>query len=122
MIQDGKNVVFEVAIAGTFHKVTATDVFERGESIYLSGYYKDGYAGILVNGKVPVNKVFQINSDKLERLNSNSSENNIINNLSSVDGEVFNSLSDFKKTLKKCIGRRAYKKYGDEIVQLAGEN
>lgn len=122
LLQDGRDVIFEIAIAGSLHKVTASDVLERGESIYLSAYYKNGDVGILVNGKVPVKEVFQINSDKIVNLKNLGVESAIVNHLSGLEDEVFYMPSDFKKTLRKQIGRRAYKRYGDEIVQVAYGN
>ncbi|MBI9062675.1 MAG: hypothetical protein JEZ14_11875 [Marinilabiliaceae bacterium] len=122
LIQDGRDVVFEIAIDGSLHKVTASDVLERGESVYLSAYYKNGIVGVLVNGKAPVKEVFQITRDKIASLKTLGVESTIINHLSAIKDEVFFETSDFKKTLRKQLGRKAYRRYGDEIVQLAYGN
>ena len=122
LIQEGRNVVFEIAIDGSIHNITATDVFKKGESVYLSAYYKDGCAGVLVNGKKPVMNIFQIDGEQLIRLQNTGINPTIINQLSTLEEDAFYVLSDFQKVLRKQLGRRAFKKYGDEIIQLAHIN
>jgi len=119
LIQKGRDVVFEMLINGAIHNVTATDVFNKGESVYLSAYYKDGCAGVLVNGKKPVKTLFQIDGEKLIQLQKNGIRPRLIDQLSTLEDDAFYILSDFRKTLRKKIGRRAFKKYGDEIIQMA---
>jgi hypothetical protein len=122
LLQEGRNVVFETIKKGVSHRVIASQVLERGESGLLSAYYKDGTIGLTVNGKKQVNCYYQIDEEKIAKLDLLKSEPHINTALSHLSNKTFGELSDFRKALKKNIGRRSFKKYADEIIELAHES
>ncbi len=117
--QDGQNIVFEVKVNGISHQFIATNVLERGEKVLVSTHYKDGHIGITINGKKPVNRFYQIDDVNISEFDSNKFNPNVSNKLSLLKGEMFTELSAFRKALRKTLGRKPFKKHGDEIIKIA---
>ncbi|WP_430817173.1 hypothetical protein [Carboxylicivirga sp. RSCT41] len=121
LLQDGRNIVFEMNVSGFTHRSVATNVLDKGQQIFVSAYCNDGYLGIKVNGKKPINSVYRIGDNKFAKLFNANSDSDELMQLSSLTNKEFNNLSVFRKTLRKTLGRKNYKKYKDEIVSLALE-
>lgn len=119
LLQDGRDVVFEVNVNGGTHQVTATNTLERGEPVLLSACYKEGNVSITINGNKPVNRFYQIDSERIANIHLAENERNIIDKLSSLANDSIYELSAFRKALRKTLGRKYFKKYSNQIIDLA---
>ena len=111
LLQDGRNVVFEMHVNGFTHRTLATNVLDKNQRIYLSACSQDGYLGINVNGKKPVNSVYRIRDNKFAKLFKANSDSDELMSLSTLTNKSFNELSVFRKALRKTLGRKTFKKY-----------
>ena len=106
LYQNDNNVVFEINVDGNVQTVTAQNVLTTNEYIHVAGVKDSTGVKIYINGKVPFDRTYVLDSTSIAYLADINISQDVIDSIANIQDIVYNSYNDFYNGLVSEIGQQ----------------